>query len=565
MPTITLKKTDIETLLGHPLSLSKLEESLSLVKGELKDAHAGIDEIKIELNDSNRPDLWCAEGIARQLRCREMGRHAEYPFFKSNSESPDRIIVGEGMREVRPYIAACKVKRLSVDDEMLAQMIQTQEKLAEVFGKKREMVSIGLYRLGPIVFPVRYEVVPPDSESFVPLGFEESMTLSEILDCHPKGIEYGRILVGKNRIPLLKDAEGKILSLPPIINSSGVGEVRIGDSDLMVEVTGSDLRLVLLALNIFAVNLHDRGGSVEQIEVAYPYETEMGATLRMPLDIADPVRLETSDVKDALGLDMEPDYLESILAAYGYRLSRSGNGLDVRCPPYRDDILHVVDVVEDVAISAGYDQFPPEMPAQFSVGGLSPEEELSDRVRELLAGCGFQEVISNILCSRVELVDRMGIGNSRLVEIDNPMSSSYSVVRNWITPSLLRVEAASSKAFYPHRIFEVGEVAELDLNADMGSRTLMKVSALIAHASANFSEAHSILGQLFYYLDLDYRLEACSHPSFIDGRVGRISTTAGDVGVIGELHPKVLEAWEVKMPASVFEVDLSRVMIPRQS
>lgn len=546
------------------MTLSKLEESLALVKGELKDAHPGIDEIKVELNDSNRPDLWCAEGIARQLRCRETGGPEEYPFFASPEPPRDRVVVGEGIRDVRPYIAACKVRGLSVDEETLVQLIQTQEKLAEVFGKKREMVSIGLYRLDQIRFPVRYDVAAPESVSFVPLGFEEAMTLSEILDCHPKGIEYGRLLVGKNRVPLLTDSEGKVLSFPPIINSRGVGEVRVGDADLMVEVTGSDLRLVLLALNIFAVNLHDRGGTIEPIEVEYPFDTEMGRIVRMPLDITGPVLLLPEDVERALGVRLGGDQLVEILRRYGYRLSRNGAAVEARCAPYRDDILHVVDVIEDVAISVGYDQFKPEMPAQFTVGSLSFEEELSDRVRDLLAGCGFQEVISNILCSRAELVDRMALDEARVVEIDNPMSQSYSVVRNWLIPSLLRVEAASSKAFYPHRIFEVGEVAEADHSDAMGSRTIGKVGALLAHPNANFSELHSFMDLLFYYLGLEYRLEAAVHPSFIEGRVGRVVTSAGNAGIIGELHPMVLEAWEVKMPSAAFEIDLSLLISSRR-
>ena len=89
---------------------------------------------------------------------------------------------------MRPYVAACTATGYRVTDEGLAQLIQTQEKLADIFGHKRRTVSIGLYQLKNIQFPVTYELVKPDAARFTPLGMETVMTLSEILMVHPKGL-----------------------------------------------------------------------------------------------------------------------------------------------------------------------------------------------------------------------------------------------------------------------------------------------------------------------------------------------------------------------------------------
>jgi phenylalanyl-tRNA synthetase beta chain len=179
-----------------------------------------------------------------------------------------------------------------------------------------------------------------------------------------------------------------------------------------------------------------------------------------------------------------------------------------------------------------------------------------------MVGLGFQEIISNILTSRQELCERMRLGAtpwSQLVEVDNAMSQSFSCLRQWITPSLLRVESASTRVFYPHRLFEVGEIAVYDPSDPQGARTVMALGALIAHAGANFSEIHSCLDLLLFYLDQPYTLEPVSHPSFLDGRAGRIVSNGRAIGVIGELHPEVLEQWQIGMPAVVFELEVDPI------
>jgi phenylalanyl-tRNA synthetase beta chain len=568
MPTISIDRKDFQALLGPlphtgQLTNAQIESWLQLVKGELKDHDQETGELRIELQDSNRPDLWSCEGIARQIRIKLAGALPGYPFFRTKSPSTRRLTVSPDLHTVRPYVAACTAVGYEVTAAGLAQLIQVQEKLADIFGHKRRTVSIGLYRLPAIVFPITYTLVKPDEVRFTPLGFDEKMTPREILAVHPKGLEYASILAGHDRVPLLLDTEGQVLSLPPIINSREIGEVRVGDRELLVEVTGTDLRMVLLTLNIMAVNLADRCAAIDAVEIVYPYETEFGKTIRTPHNFGKPHTLPMRSIESALGQRLDAEEIRTTLVSYGYETTLSRDKVSVTLPPYRNDMMHPVDVAEDVAISRGYSSFAPIMPSEFTVGGLSRLEQVSDRMRDLMVGFGFQEMMSNLLSSRIELVDRMRLSGTpwgQVVEVDNAMAQTYSTLRQSIIPSLLRVESTSTRSFYPHRLFEVGEIAIPNATHDLGSRTVLSLGAVIAHAAANFSEIHSTLDLLLYYLSAPYTLEPVSHPSFLDGRAGQIFVNSRPIGVIGELHPEVLEQWQVTMPTVAFELTIDSLI-----
>lgn len=560
MPTISIFQQDFSELVGQSASLSDIEQWMPLVKGEVKDVSTDTGEVRVELQDTNRPDLWCVEGIARQIRSVLTGGLEPYPFFSSRGRAKRRIQVMQGMETVRPFVAACASLGYPMTQKGLEQCIQTQEKLADAFGRKRETVSIGLYRLSSIAFPVTYGLVKPDEVRFTPLGFEEKMTPYEVLTLHPKGLEYGGIVSGCERLPLLWDANGQVLSFPPIINSRELGEVYIGDTDLLVEVTGTDLSMVILALNIFASNLADRGATIEPIDMVYPYETTMGKTIKTPCDMGEAYRVSLHAIEQALGMPLGTEAIQTALASYGYQVKATRQTVSVKLPAFRNDLMHVMDVAEDVAITRGYDSFSPIMPQTFTVGTLSEQEQTSDRLRDLLVGFGFQEMFSNILASRQEFIERMRLTDTEyesLVEVDNIMSLTYSCLRPSILPCLLRVEALSPRVFYPHLLFEAGEVARVDEEADVGSRTVLSLAAISAHPGANFSEMHSYLDLLMYYMAWPYDLEPVSHPSFLEGRVGQIRCRGQMIGYIGEFHPEVLEAWQIAMPTSGFEFGMT--------
>ncbi|MCA9465166.1 MAG: phenylalanine--tRNA ligase subunit beta, partial [Nitrospira sp.] len=97
MPTISIFHKDLSTLLGRPTTIPEIEQWMPLVKGEIKDVSQETGEIRVELQDTNRPDLWCVEGIARQLRSVHSGNQSPYPFFSSKGRAKRRIQVLQGM------------------------------------------------------------------------------------------------------------------------------------------------------------------------------------------------------------------------------------------------------------------------------------------------------------------------------------------------------------------------------------------------------------------------------------------------------------------------------------
>jgi phenylalanyl-tRNA synthetase beta chain len=321
--------------------------------------------------------------------------------------------------------------------------------------------------------------------------------------------------------------------------------------------------MVVLTLNIFAANLADRGAVIEPIEVVYCKKTALGKHVVTPQDLGQSRTIPIETIEQALGQKLGTQAVKHALQVYGYEVTGREGSVRAKLPPYRQDLMHAMDVVEDVAISRGYVDFPPVMPAQFTVGGLSKIEQSSDRARNFMVGMGFQEIISNILGAPEQYRDWMRLAETpwgATVEVDNVMSLSFSCLRQWMLPSLLRVEAASSRAFYPHRLFESGEVAIPDPNHDLGSRTETVLGAMIAHATAHFSEIHSCLDMLFYYFGRDYSLEPVAHPSFLEGRGGKILVNGDTMGVIGEVHPEVLERWQIGVPVVAFDLNLSRLL-----
>ncbi|MBN2497180.1 MAG: phenylalanine--tRNA ligase subunit beta [Deltaproteobacteria bacterium] len=555
MPTISIDPFDFQDLLGFKIDEQALADQLDLVKGEFK----GQDPDglwRVELSDTNRPDLWSAEGIARQLRA-SRGRLRDYPFFEG--QPAGEILVDGAMREIRPYVAAFLVRGIEVTDRGLIQLIQTQEKLAESYGSRRRDVAIGVYNVQRIHMPVSYKSVEPTAHSYIPLGFDEPMTLAEILERHPKGIEYRSILEGLDRLPLLIDRAGLTLSMPPIINSRELGEVVPGDSDLFVEATGHDLAKVVLALNIMACDLADRGGRIERVRTVYPYSTPFGSQVDVPLRLDMGLSIPVSEFSRLLGVEVTAVEVDNVLECYGCDVRREGDLILVQPPPTRADYLHPVDVIEDFAITRGYETFEPRLPRDFTPGRPAELSLLEDKVRDSMIGMGYEEIISNILLAREQIRDRMCIDPGQAaVEVDNVMNANYAVLRDSLLPCLLRVESSSAGAAYPHRLFEAGEVALFDRGASHGSRTRLHLAALLAWGEVTVSEAHADLDFLLSTLGVEWELEEASHPTFLSGRAAevRLAGSSRPIGWLGEIHPEVLERWEIGVPVAGFEIEL---------
>jgi len=560
MPKIDVNEQLFFSTLGRRFAKDELEALLPVAKAELDDWPEGGGVLRIELNDTNRPDLWSTLGLARQLAIYLTGKVPSYPFFSRAGAMKDaadrKVVVDAGLKDIRPFIGSFVVEGRQVTDALLREIIQSQEKLCGNFGRKRKTVAMGVSRADLISWPVHYGAADPDKTRFVPLDFPRPLSMRQILTEHPKGRDYGALVAGFPKFPLLTDGKGEVLTFPPVINSALIGGVKPGDSRLFIDLTGPDLEVILTACAIAACDFADMGFRVLPVAVEYPWDTPYGRRVVTPYYFQKEVVLETAEAGRRLGEAFQPEEAAGFIRRMGNGVRVEGSRLHVAPPEYRNDFLHPVDAVEEIMISRGMASFQPIMPRDFTVGRISAAEEFGRKVREIMVGLGYQEMIYNYLGSRADFVDRMGSDGADLVEIANPMTESAAVVRNSILPSLLGSEAASAHAVYPHRIFETGKTVVKDASQNTGSRTLNSLGLLWADREAGFNDVNAHVQALFYYLALEPELSALEDTRFITGRCAELRVAGRRVGLMGEVHPAVLERWGIQMPCAVAEFDL---------
>jgi len=558
MPKIEVYEKTLFQYAGKEFSEDELIQVLTCAKAELDDRDEEEGILKIELNDTNRPDLWSTAGLARALRLYTGGDIPVYDFFSNRSEKDgeNRVLVDAGLQDIRPYISAFVITGKPLDEPMLKDLIQTQEKLCWNYGQKRKSIAMGLYRSDALSYPVHYRAADPEKTTFVPLGMEEKLNLREILEKHPKGIEFGWIVKDFPMFPYLMDDEGECLSFPPVINSAHIGAAQVGDENLFIELTGLDMPTLLLATSIVACDCADAGFTVQPVTIEYPYDTPMGKTVTTPLYFQEPVSMDVEYAGKLLGDEISVQEAADYVKRMGIKSEMNDREITIYPPEYRNDFLHQVDVVEDVMIGRGMETFKPVMPTDFTVGRYTPEEEFSREIKDIMVGLGFQEMVYNYLGSRRDFIEKMNISGEKIIRIANPMSENFEYVRGSILPCLCASESVSGNAVYPHNIFEVGKVALLNPEENYGSSTRNYLGFLTADKQAGFTLISSHVSALFFYLSAKYTLEEADDPRFIKGRGARIICGKDEIGIFGEIHPAVLENWGITMPCTAGEVDL---------
>ena len=569
MPKIECNEKLFFDAIGKKYTYDALEDVLPCAKAELDEKpDMSLPEnervVKIELNDTNRPDLWSTNGVARQIKLHEGGKTVDYMKLmtnRGNNDYADRVVdVDPELKNIRPYMVAFMIAGKPIDDPMLKDIIQTQEKLAWNFGRKRKSLSMGVYRIDQIKFPVKYHAVDPDKTSFVPLQCDQPMTCRQILTDHPKGKDFGWILADKSKFPLLSDAKNEILSMAPIINSATLGAVQVGDKDLMVELTGDNIENLILSANIVACDFADQGYEIKPVLVRHPYDTGLGKDIMVPYYFQPTTKTTLGAINKLLGSDFDMPKVVDALTRMGSTVEVKGEEITLSPAPYRNDFLHEVDIIEDVMIGANVAAFPPVTPSDFTVGRLLPLTEFSRKAKTLMVGLGYQEMIFNYVGSKKDYIDNMRIDGSKVIEIANPMSENYQFIRPEILSSLLRAESGSANAVYPHKIFEIGKVAYLKDDEVTGTITRQHIGFITSAANANFNDMASEVSSLLYYLDHEYKVVETEDPRFIVGRQAGVTVNGEVVGVFGEIHPQVLENWGITTPCAGGELDLESLM-----
>jgi len=549
LPKIEIFKADLEALVRKEIRPKDLEELLMTAKVELEGVDPKTGMLKIDCKDTNRPDLWSVEGIARQLRG-SLGIETGMPKYDVKS-SGVVLDADKKVAKVRPLVVGAVVRGLKLDNDAIKQLIQLQEKIALVWGRKRREAAIGVYDFDKIKPPIRYTTFKDSEIKFIPLDLTEPLSPREILERHPKGKEYAHLIEG-NEFPMLIDSANNVLSMPPIINSAWTGCVTDKTTSVFIEVTGFNERIVRLALNVMATALASRGGKIESI-ILKPDDK------KSPDLNGGSMSIDGNTVRRFLGLQISDEEIIKLLERARYDADIKNGKLLCVWPGYRSDIMHERDIVEDAAILFGYNEMEPDPPKIHTVGCERDFEIFCRKMKELCTGLGFQEIMTFILTDSDNLFKRMETKAVHISEIANPVSSSWGAMRNRLMPNVLEFLSKNMHVSYPHRVFESGDCIVLDDAAETKTRTIRQMCFAISDSKIGYQDLASTIDSILCNLGIPYKLKPCTCNHYIEGRSAEIIADGEAIGTIGEIHPQVLNNWGLERAVIAAEISVDAV------
>ncbi len=550
MPVLRFKPGRVEEVLE--LNLRKAIEVMERLKIEVEIDQEGYVVAELEVD---RPDMYSLEGIARQVKGileRELG------LPRYNIVDTDYVIKADYV-PTRPYIVGLVAWDIDIDEDYLVELIQFQEKLTTSHGLGRRRIAIGIHDLEKMPskhLTYRFEHI--DSVVFKPLHTNRLMKLRDVLKKLEQGIRYGSISLKDEKHPVLYSGN-EVISVPPVINAD-ITRIEPGTRHVFVDITGTELKPVLDAAAIFAANLAERSKS-KQIGLV---------TVEAPWGLLKEPRLEpgrtvitTSTVNKLLGLELSSSEVARHLQRMRFDASPINDiQVGVLVPRYRIDILHEVDLTEEIELSLGLENIDPIRPRTMLRGRLFSVRYWEREARTILAGYGFVEVKTYTLTSCEDQEKIAGIRRDKLIRINNPVSIEANCFRASMVPALLRL-ASRNQHLVPLKVFELGEVLEREETSSMGAppvRTRRLITLLMMDEKVGYEDVQSIVYGLIELLsDKITEVNRIEKLFLIKGRSALIKTKQGLNIVIGEVNPALLEHMGIKYPAAIAVIDYSNL------
>jgi phenylalanyl-tRNA synthetase beta chain len=538
MPVITFKYTDLEEF-GIDINKEKLIDTIPMMGSDIEDFND--EEIKVEFFP-NRPDNLSIEGVARSFKgfiSQEIGL-PKYNITHSN----EKVNVDNEVIKIRPYIAFAKIEGVNFKGDKLKQVMDFQENLHWVIGRDRKKVAIGIHNADPINEPYEYIATKKEEHSFIPLEKEFSMTPQEILTEHDKGVKYAHLLEKYDMYPLIADKDNQVLSMPPIINGE-LTKLREDTKNIIVDVTGTDEKAVNQTLNIICSSFAEAGAQVKTMDVVYPDKTIVTPNLtpqekEVHVDLANEliggVNLNAQDISKLL----EKARFDSEII--------DDNTVKAIIPSYRIDILHEVDIVENIAIQYCINKLNSEIP---DISTVAYEHNWFKSEKTL------REVMSLMLTSEKSHYEQMNQKETEHVQVSKPITIDRTMIRTSLINSLMEFLEDNKHEDLPQKIFEIGDVLYLDDTKEVKVRTSKKLAGLICHSTANFTEIKSNVETILSNLGYSMEISSSDNPSFISGRVASLEgiSEAGKIkGFFGEISPEVIKNFTLEYPVIAFEI-----------
>ena len=528
----------------------------------------------------DRTDLLSHETISRAARA----------FLNSLNDSPNLEIkqgeitleVDKSLQNLRPVILGAVVRGVDngtnyhEKDDFIQSLMDHQEKLHLTLGRKRKFASIGVHDLSQLSPP--FKVISVDKKyKFTPLAEEKEMSIEDILKSHPKGKEYAHLMSELKEYPVIIDAEDRVLSFPPIINGDHT-TVNEQTRDFFIDVTGWDERSCEACLLLICLSLAERGGVIESIQIKN-WDQEL---LNVPRGDPKSHRVPDRLIRNILGIELSKTEIADSIKKMGGELIETRtvtNGPDkiekwadcivgekehvISMPRWRNDIMHPVDIVEDIAIGYGYDNLPEQLSAVHLDAIPLPSSNLKRRISSSLCALGLQETQSLTLSNKRDQFERVRwIEENKSTVISNPITKEHTMLRQYILPSLLNLLAANRHHELPQRVHELGDVVR-----DSENKT--RLSWACAEVGGGFSAAKGIASSLLRDLganlsEVKWKEINQEEGPWIKGRGAKVIIGGIEVGQIGEIDPKVSFEFGLKVPiqAGEFDVDALGRAIP---
>ncbi|MEM2157918.1 MAG: phenylalanine--tRNA ligase subunit beta, partial [Sulfolobales archaeon] len=493
----------------------------------------------------DRPDLFSAEGLGRALRGL-MGR--EEGFKEVEVKDSEVEVIAVNKPSYRPYVLGAIVRGLNLDDEAISQLFQLQEKLHFSYCGDRSLVAIGIHDFSDIKPPIHYRAV--SEFTFKPLGYDSVMSINEILNTVDKGAKY-RHLVKEGEYPLLIDSEGKVLSMPPIINGEYT-RVTPETKDIFIDITGTELELMFRIMNLVIGALIERGNNAEVFKVKI---IDGNNVIWSPKYVPRVIELRFDNIKRLVGIELTHEEVIKQIKSMGFNVRTSTKeSITVIVPPYRTDVMHEVDLIEEVAIAYGYERLPTEIIPPTHSGGIHPLEKFSKVFKDLMIGLGYNEVV-NFMLTDPDFLNVLGING--YLYLENPKMKAYSIIRNSLIPSILQSVRTNSTYSKIIKLFEVGDVVEVGEDAISSVR---KIAAAISAEGVTLTDMLVTLKSLMHVLGITYSLRVCENAVMISGRCGDVLVNGSEIGLVGEVHPRILNYLGINTPIAVMELNLSKLL-----
>ena len=548
MPVITFKYQDLKNL-GIDMEKDELIDTLPMMSSDIEDFDD--EEIKVEFFP-NRPDNLSVEGVARSFKG-FIGQEIGLPDYKV-IDSDEEVIVESDVAKIRPYIAFAKIENVDFEGDKLKYIMDFQENLHWVIGRDRKKVAIGIHNADVVTGPFKYIATPKDENAFVALEKDYPMTPQEILTEHDKGKDYAHLIEDFDKYPLILDCDNNVLSMPPIINGE-LTKIKEDTHNIIVDVTGTDERAVNQALNIICSSFAEVGGQIKSMKVKYEDKTivspdltpqEMNVHVTTANELIGGTNLTAEDIKKLL---LKARFDAEII---------NDNEVKAIIPAYRVDILHEVDLVENIAVQYHINDIESELPDINTVAYENNWFKAESTIREVMIGLGFQEIMSLMLTNEDAHYTKMRQEEKVHVQVARPITIDRTMIRTSLINSLMEFLEDNKHEDLPQKIFEIGDVLYLDNEKENKTVSSKKLAALICHSTANFTEIKSVINSVLTNLGYSMEISDSENKSFIEGRVADVkgSSQNGFIkGFFGEISPEVISNFTLEYPVIAFEIE----------